>query len=285
MRVTSSWRRPASPGCTGFPEQLSALIAMPWSASRARNSRRAVALSSRWSSFEVRRRRPVAAAEFEHVHLEAGGNREHGLEIEVRQAVGDHSDFHGDVSGLSRGGFGVAWENETVPYCEPAMREHDAAIHPDRLTCVRTVGGPVRIRERCAGVAARLRESAMNPLLNERIAQFESPFRRLDALSRTSRPIPSWRRSSCRWASRRTRRRRCWPKPSPRTPANGTAIRRRSARRSSGKPRSAISRAAIPERAAASIRTPASRRSRARARGCISRRRSRRVRRASPPSR
>ncbi len=51
-----------------------------------------------------------------------GGNREHGLEIEVGQTVGDHSDLHGDVSGLSRGGFGVAWENETVPYCEPDGR-------------------------------------------------------------------------------------------------------------------------------------------------------------------
>ena len=44
---------------------------------------------------DVRRRRPVAAAEFQHVHLEARGDREHRVEVGFGQAVGDHSDFHG----------------------------------------------------------------------------------------------------------------------------------------------------------------------------------------------
>ena len=93
----------------------------------------------------------------------------------------------------------------------------------------------------------------------------------------------SCRRSTCRWASRRMRRRRCWPRPSPPTPTCGTATRRRSARPSSGARRWAIWSAAIRRRAAGSIPTRRSRRSRAAAKASTSRRRSRPVRRAAAP--
>ena len=39
--------------------------------------------------------RPVAAAEFEHVHAETGRDVEHGLEIGIGKTVGDHADLHG----------------------------------------------------------------------------------------------------------------------------------------------------------------------------------------------
>src|SRR5947199_10446213 len=44
--VTARWRAPGSPGWSGLPEQLSALMAMPWSLTAAVNSLRAAPLSS-----------------------------------------------------------------------------------------------------------------------------------------------------------------------------------------------------------------------------------------------
>jgi hypothetical protein len=44
---------------------------------------------------QMRRRGPIAAAEFQHVHLEARGDLQHRVEIGLWQAVGDHPDFHG----------------------------------------------------------------------------------------------------------------------------------------------------------------------------------------------
>ena len=43
---------------------------------------------------EVRSRRPVAAAEFEHVEFESHRRTEQRIEVRARQAVGDHADFH-----------------------------------------------------------------------------------------------------------------------------------------------------------------------------------------------
>src|SRR5262249_13603133 len=43
---------------------------------------------------EVRRARPVAAAELQHVHAQPRCDVEHLLEARHRQAVGDHSDVH-----------------------------------------------------------------------------------------------------------------------------------------------------------------------------------------------
>ena len=45
QRVTASWRLPVSPGCTGLPEQLSALMPMPWSARLALKLRRSASRS------------------------------------------------------------------------------------------------------------------------------------------------------------------------------------------------------------------------------------------------
>jgi hypothetical protein len=43
---------------------------------------------------DVRRARPVAAGELQHVHVEPRGDAEHRIEISLGQAVGDHSDLH-----------------------------------------------------------------------------------------------------------------------------------------------------------------------------------------------
>src|SRR5438309_3735454 len=50
LRVTSRCRPPVSPGCSGLPEQLRALIERPWSRSLAMNSARTSELSSIRSS-------------------------------------------------------------------------------------------------------------------------------------------------------------------------------------------------------------------------------------------
>src|SRR5205814_808818 len=43
---------------------------------------------------QMRRRGPVAAAEFEHVELEPRRGCEQRFEVGVRQTVGDHADLH-----------------------------------------------------------------------------------------------------------------------------------------------------------------------------------------------
>src|ERR1700736_1901056 len=62
LRVTSRCRPPVSPGCSGLPEQLRALIKRPWSRSLTMNSSRAGALSSIRSSVRCGARDQLPAA-------------------------------------------------------------------------------------------------------------------------------------------------------------------------------------------------------------------------------
>ena len=95
LRVTSSCRRPASPGCTGLPEQLSALIPMPCASSRARKSRRAGALSSSRSSSMCGAVDQLPQPNSSMSISRRAATAEHRVEVGFGQAVGDHSDFHG----------------------------------------------------------------------------------------------------------------------------------------------------------------------------------------------
>jgi hypothetical protein len=90
----------------------------------------------------------------------------------------------------------------------------------------------------------------MKPLLNERIAQFDSPFRRLDALLATITPNPERTPIIMSVGEPQDAPPHCWRTPSPRTRISGTGIRRRSARPSSALRRKAISIGAIRLRAA-----------------------------------
>jgi len=49
------------------------------------------------NAIEMRRRRPVAAGEFQRVHAEPRGERQHRVKIESGDAVGDHANLHANL--------------------------------------------------------------------------------------------------------------------------------------------------------------------------------------------
>jgi hypothetical protein len=144
----------------------------------------------------VRRGRPVAACEFQHVHLEPRGDLEHGVKVGLRQAVGDHSDFHGRSNLKETEGNDVTKGNEQRRSRNRSTLRLAAAPRSARAAgrgLVPALGrGRAQDRLYCGWRGAKApRKKAMKPQLNERILQFDSPFRRLDELLAAVTPEPS----------------------------------------------------------------------------------------------